>query len=123
VRVTDSFLDVIEVLLSALREGDDELHGWAVMKAARRTGPTVYGVLDRLQDADWITSRWEQLPPEANRPRRRFYRLTPTGITASRALLAERRPEALRRVEAPRRPAHVRPVLGLDMTRVAGDAR
>jgi PadR family transcriptional regulator PadR len=37
-RVTDRLLDVIESLLDA---NDHELHGWAIIKASRRTGPTV----------------------------------------------------------------------------------
>jgi len=103
VRVTGPLLDVVEILLRAL--GDDvELHGWAIMKTTRRSGPTVYGVLDRLEDAGWITGRWEDHHPEPSKPRRRFYRLTPTGATAARGLLADRRPEALQRPR-PARPA------------------
>lgn len=121
-RVTSPLLDVVEVLLAALRDGVAELHGWAIMKTVKRTGPTVYGVLDRLEEAGWIESRWEVLPAEANRPRRRFYRLTSTGTVASRELLAERRPEAFRRLEAPSRVGSARPVLGLDLFQTTGDA-
>ena len=94
-RVTNSLLDVLEVLVAAAsQKGSPELHGWAIMKAVQRTGPTVYGVLDRLEDAKWITGYWEEQHPGPNMPRRRFYRLTPTGNTAARSLLAERRPQA-----------------------------
>jgi PadR family transcriptional regulator PadR len=88
-RVTDPTLDVLETLLSA---GDDEVHGWAIMKMTKRTGPTVYQILERLSQAQWIDSRWEDQGPAANRPRRRFYRLTAHGAMAVRSLLAERRP-------------------------------
>jgi DNA-binding PadR family transcriptional regulator len=91
----------VEVFLQAF-DDDTELHGWAIMKAVKRSGPTVYGVLDRLEDAGWIAGRWEEQHPESNKPRRRFYRLTPTGVAAVRALLAERRPEVL---NPSRRPA------------------
>jgi PadR family transcriptional regulator PadR len=90
VRVTGPLLDVLEVLVEAFDEA--EPHGWAIMKATKRSGPTVYGVLDRLEDADWVTGRWEEQTAAASRPRRRFYRLTPTGRERASALLAARRP-------------------------------
>jgi PadR family transcriptional regulator, regulatory protein PadR len=101
VRITGPLLDVLEVFFQALTD-DQELHGWAILKAAKRTGPTVYGILDRLEDAGWITGRWEDQPPNANTPRRRLYRLTPTGVIAARDLLAARRPGALHRLAQPR---------------------
>jgi PadR family transcriptional regulator len=97
VRVTNPLLDVLEVLLEAFDNDKQELHGWAIMKAVGRSGPTVYGVLDRLEDVDWITSRWEDHNPQPNKPRRRFYRLTPTGAVSAARLLTARRPEAQHR--------------------------
>ena len=93
-RVTGPLLDVLEVFLQALSD-DTELHGWAILRATKRAGPTVYGVLDRLEDAGWVTGRWEDQPPDTNTPRRRLYRLTPNGVVAARDLLAARRPTAL----------------------------
>ena len=72
VRVTNPLLDVLEVLLEAFDNDRQELHGWAIIKTAGRSGPTVYGVLDRLEDANWITGRWEDHHPQPNKPRRRF---------------------------------------------------
>jgi PadR family transcriptional regulator, regulatory protein PadR len=100
IRVTGPLLDVLEVFFCAFDE-DAELHGWAIMKAAKRSGPTVYGVLDRLEDAGWITGRWEDQHPEPNKPRRRFYQLTPTGVVEARKLLAARRPQVLLRPPRP----------------------
>jgi PadR family transcriptional regulator len=96
VRVTNPLLDVLEVLLEAFDNDRQELHGWAIMKAAARSGPTVYGVLDRLEDAEWITGRWEDHHPQPNKPRRRFYQLTPTGAVSASRLLAARRPAVQR---------------------------
>jgi DNA-binding PadR family transcriptional regulator len=79
-------------LLRADAHGED-LHGWQIMKDTKRTGPTVYGVLDRLEDLRWTTSYWEDLQPDESRPRRRLYRLTDEGRAGIRELLAERRPE------------------------------
>jgi PadR family transcriptional regulator, regulatory protein PadR len=95
-RITAPTLDVLEILLQAQVEGG-EPHGWAIMKAVGRSGPTVYGVLDRLEDAGWISGRWQDNPADPNRPRRRCYTLTATGSTAARDLLAARRPEAVTR--------------------------
>lgn len=91
VRVTGPLLDVLEVFLQARTEGR-ELHGWAILKATGRTGPTIYGILDRLEDAEWVTGHWQDQPAEANTPRRRLYQLTPIGVSAARDLLAARRP-------------------------------
>ncbi len=95
-RVTSPLLDVLEVLVGAL-DSDSELHGWAIMKATKRSGPTVYGVLDRLEDMGWITGEWEARNPEPSKPRRRFYRVTPTGQIGATELLLKHRPQSLRR--------------------------
>jgi len=81
--------DVLEVLLEAWKHGT-ELPGWQIIKLARRSGSAVFGALDRLEDAGWITGEWETLPPGEDRPRRRYYRLTPNGVAAARRRLADR---------------------------------
>jgi DNA-binding PadR family transcriptional regulator len=94
-RITQPTLDVLEVLVRAF-DADEQIHGWAIMKATKRAGPTIYKVLDRLEDAHWVTGEWEELGPDQPGPRRRFYRLTGQGASAARGLLSQRRPEALR---------------------------
>jgi DNA-binding PadR family transcriptional regulator len=101
VRVTNSLLDVLTALLEAFDKNGQELHGWAIIKATGCSGPTVYGVVDRLEDAGWITGRWEDHNPQPNKPRRRFYRLTPDGVVSASRLLTARRPTAQR---SPKRP-------------------
>jgi DNA-binding PadR family transcriptional regulator len=101
-RVTGPLLDIAEQLVQADVRGED-LYGWQLMKDTKRSGPTVYSVLDRLEALQWITRHWEELPPGENRPRRRLYRLTDSGRTEVHALLAERRPEALRELAGPPR--------------------
>jgi PadR family transcriptional regulator, regulatory protein PadR len=100
VRTTGPLLDVLGRLLRADVQGED-LHGWQIMKDTKRAGPTVYGVLDRLEDLQWITSYWEILQPDENRPRRRLYRLTDAGRAGVRDLLADRRPEELKNLTGP----------------------
>lgn len=89
-RITEPALDVLEALLRAHADAVD-VYGWALIKATGRLGPTVYGVLDRLEDLDWVTAWWEDGPVEG-KPRRRFYQLTPAGAAEARDLLATRRP-------------------------------
>jgi DNA-binding PadR family transcriptional regulator len=111
-RVTGPLLDVAACLLRADVQGEQP-HGWMIMKETKRSGPTVYGVLDRLEDRSWIEGYWEEQDPGSSRPRRRFYRLTPQGAAGLHDLLAERRPVALPRPTAPGRGAGfpvVRPV-------------
>ncbi|MGC5016168.1 PadR family transcriptional regulator [Streptosporangium sp. DT93] len=92
-RITQPMLDVLEVLVHA-HEEKIPIHGWVIMKESKRAGPTVYKVLDRLEDARWIAGEWETLTPDQSRPRRRFYRLTGEGVLAAQALLDARRPSA-----------------------------
>lgn len=88
--MTRSLVDVLAALVAADRRAD-EMHGWELMRATGLAGPTVYRVLDRLEDAEWITGRWEDVNPERGKPRRRFYRLSETGLAEARAILLDRR--------------------------------
>jgi DNA-binding PadR family transcriptional regulator len=99
VRVTAPLLDVLEVFLAA---NGDELHGWAIIKASQRGGPTVYKILERLTEMGWVTARWEHQAAEPNKPRRRYYKLTGDGVAQADALIADRRPA---RFGKPPRPA------------------
>lgn len=101
-RITEPTLDVFEVLLQAHREGRD-VHGWEIKKATRRSGPTVYGVIDRLEDARLIEGHWEHQDSSDTGPRRRYYRLTGAGVATASKLLAERRQRSGAKIRAPRR--------------------
>lgn len=89
VRVTGPLLAVLDALLNA---DDNELHGWAIMKTTGKSGPTIYKILERLAESNWVTSRWED-DAEPGKPRRRYYRLTPHGVTSASELIAARRPK------------------------------
>ena len=72
------------VLLSL---ADQEQHGYGIMQEVlERTGgkvrlwpATLYGTLKRLLDASLIDESAARRPPEADDPRRRYYRLTRLG--------------------------------------------
>jgi DNA-binding MarR family transcriptional regulator len=51
---------------------------------------TIYPLLARLEGAEWLESRWEEVDPvEEGRPRRRLYRLTGQGEVIAAGSLAE----------------------------------
>ncbi|MDP9793486.1 DNA-binding PadR family transcriptional regulator [Catenuloplanes nepalensis] len=81
--VSRTMAEVLGLLLQAWQEGA-ELHGWLIMRGLRRSGPAVYAALDQLEDAGWTTASWEALPAGENRARRRYYRLTASGVEAAR---------------------------------------
>jgi PadR family transcriptional regulator, regulatory protein PadR len=92
-RVTAATLDVIEALMAP----DDQLYGYKIaLESGRKTG-VVYPILDRLEEAGWVESAWEREERGERGPRRRFYRLSPDGLCAARALLVERRGAVRRR--------------------------
>lgn len=116
-RVTWQLLAIFEALLDAYLHGQ-ELHGYALMKQAKLSGPSTYRNLDRLEDANLVTVRWEELPPGDGRPRRCFYSLNPDGAAKAKELLAERDPKALERIsrmppDALRRPGWATFLLGI----------
>ncbi|GAA2990789.1 PadR family transcriptional regulator [Actinokineospora diospyrosa] len=95
-RVTAATLDVLEALLGP----DDQLYGLRIAENAGRKTGSVYPILARLEEAGWVVSAWEQDEPSARGPRRRFYRLSPDGLGAARALLLHHR-GAIRQRTAP----------------------
>ena len=100
-RVTPATLDVLEALMGP----DEELYGLKIAQNARRKAGSVYPILARLEEAGWVQSAWESGERGERGPRRRFYRLSPDGLGAARALLAERRGAVRQRTAkaAPRR--------------------
>ena len=71
---------------------DEESHGYALIKELRsrtgrdrlRTG-TVYAALARLQDDGLVIESGDRPAPDRDDERRRYYRVTPLGLSAARA--------------------------------------
>ena len=83
-------------VLGTLAPGN-ELSGADIRRASKLATGTVYPILLRLEDAGWVTSRWEEIDPkEAGRPQRRFYRLTAVGAAALRRAEAESEQDSVR---------------------------
>ncbi|MDV5145503.1 PadR family transcriptional regulator [Streptomyces exfoliatus] len=96
-RITSTTLDVLEAFLAS----SGELHGFAVAKAAGKPTGSVYPILARLEQAQWLSSHWETENPHEGRPRRRFYELTVDGTAAAKTVLIERRGALPQRDVAP----------------------
>jgi len=92
------------ILQALLRDPTQELYGLELSQETGLLPGTAYPILLRLEAEGWVTSRWEDIDPRAEkRPPRRYYRLTAAGATqASAAIAAAHRPtgSALRRLAA-----------------------
>jgi PadR family transcriptional regulator PadR len=88
---------VLDVLLDAFDQRV-EVHGWQIMHRARRSGPSVYRALDRLEESGWVTATWEVLKGGEQRPRLRFYRITADRVEAARAHVEHHARDRVRRL-------------------------
>jgi PadR family transcriptional regulator PadR len=88
VRVTAA---VAKVLAAFLSDPAAHRYGLDLMRATDQPSGTLYPILSRLLDAGWVAAEWEPEhdPAEQGRPARRYYRLTPHGVTAARTAVAE----------------------------------
>ena len=75
------------VVQALLRDPVRELYGLELSQETGLLPGTAYPILLRLENEGWVTSRWEDIDPQAEkRPPRRYYRLTAAG---KRQLAAE----------------------------------
>lgn len=90
-RRTPTLMSVLHVLT----QSPEPLWGLAIIKKTGYPSGTIYPLLDRLENADLLTSEWEA---DNDRPgaRRRLYHLSPTGETWAHAQLATQRQPAFR---------------------------
>jgi PadR family transcriptional regulator PadR len=63
-------------------------HGYGIARDTGLKSGTLYPVLIRLADRGLVEACWEDEQP-AGRPRRHLYRLTPEGLAAATAALAQ----------------------------------
>ena len=83
-------MTTMKVLSAFCEDPKAEMSGRDVGRRAKLPSGTVYPILLRLQDAGWLTSRWEEVDPrEAGRPRRRFYQITGVGYQKTQDALKE----------------------------------
>ena len=88
IRLTQTTLRVLQAFMDDVAT---EQSGTDIWEKTKIGSGSRYPIMARLEDAGWLTSRWEELnPEEAGRPRRRYYRLTMNGQTWARAALEKR---------------------------------
>jgi len=76
------------VVRAMLAEPAREMYGLEIRRALELTSGTLHPILARLERDGLLESRWEDIEPtEAGRPRRRYYRLSPSGAERARAEL------------------------------------
>ena len=70
----------LKVLRAFLSSPTAEAAGSDIWKETKIASGSLYPILARLEKAEWLTSRWEDVDPrEAGRPRKRLYKLTGEG--------------------------------------------
>jgi PadR family transcriptional regulator, regulatory protein PadR len=82
-------LQTMRVLDAFLSGPHDELAGADVARRGHIASGTLYPILLRLESAGWLVSRWERIDPSLEgRPRRRLYRMTPSGLRRTSEVFA-----------------------------------
>lgn len=76
-QVNTTALQVMAVLYHDL---DGHHYALSLSQATRIGNGTLFPILDKLEDLGLIAAEWEAANPRGRRPRR-FYTLTPEGIT------------------------------------------
>src|SRR5258708_7756693 len=74
------------VLQALLRAPGRDLYGLELADETGLLPGTAYPILARLENEGWVSSRWEDIDPAAEkRPARRYYRLTAAGTAQAGA--------------------------------------
>jgi PadR family transcriptional regulator PadR len=83
-------IPTLRVLAALLADPLGEYYGLELCEAAGLPRGTVYPILARLEGAGWLVGAWEDIDEHTEgRRRRRYYRLTGTGLERARATLAD----------------------------------
>lgn len=86
-RLTAQTLKVLSALISSRLE---EISGAEIARGTKLASGTLYPILFRLEEAGWLTSRWEaEDPRELGRPRRRLYKITGAGARNAKLAISE----------------------------------
>lgn len=77
-------LQGMKVLQAFVNNSHSEISGADIQRLTGLSSGTMYPILLRFEEAGWLSSRWEEInPTEVGRPRRRLYRILPTGLAKS----------------------------------------
>lgn len=80
----------LKVLGAFIRDPSRQLSGADLAREANIGPGTLYPLLQRLERAKWLDSRWEtENPADLGRPRRRYYWITGLGMQRARSAYKE----------------------------------
>lgn len=94
----------LSVLAALAAQPSQWRHGYDMAQETGLKSGTLYPILIRLSDRGLLESCWQD-EPAPGRPRRHMYRLTPDGLAAAEAALAQTaaaKAKPARRATAPR---------------------
>ena len=81
-RITKSTISVLKYLL----HDPKDTWGLEISKITGYSVGTVYPILEKLENAGWIQSKWE-VHNERSGPRRRFYKINPDKFQEARIIV------------------------------------
>jgi PadR family transcriptional regulator len=83
-------LAALKVLRALLDDQGDGMYGLELIEASGVKAGGLYPTLAKLEEAGWVTSRWEEIDERAEgRRRRRYYQLTRAGAVYAYRVLTE----------------------------------
>ena len=83
-------MTTMKVLSVFCEDPKAEMSGREIGKKTKLPSGTVYPILIRLENAGWLSSRWEDIDPkEEGRPRKRFYQIKALGYQKTQDALKE----------------------------------
>jgi PadR family transcriptional regulator PadR len=78
----------VVLIAAALMEQPHDKHwGYALARRAGVSSNALYQVVRRFHQRGWLADGWEEVDPDAKRPPRRYYTITPDGMARLSALL------------------------------------
>ncbi|WP_373312322.1 PadR family transcriptional regulator [Asanoa siamensis] len=78
-------MPTLSVLRALLDDPSREMYGTEICAEAGLASGTIHPILARLEGMGWLVSRWEDVDPRTEgRPRRRYYRLSGSGVAQAR---------------------------------------
>lgn len=94
-RYTDSLVKIAQVLCA---DPNARYWGYPLTKSTGLRSGTLYPILNNLLEEGWLSDGWEEIDPAtAKRPPRRYYEITPAGLSQLGAVVARAEADAARR--------------------------
>jgi len=81
-------LQGMKVLQTFMDNASRSMSGSEIKEIVHLSTGTLYPILLRFEEVGWLESKWEEADPsKIRRPRKRFYRITSTGLSKASEVL------------------------------------